>query len=690
MKISLPLPAPDFNVPFCQQSLDQMVSKYLLPGETFDGMRTRISTALASVEQDPAYWQPIFYWALQFSIPGGRVTSNIGAGAWKPKVSTINCTVSRTIDDSMTGILDAVKEAGITLKAGCGIGYDFSTLRPKGAPVKGAGAYTNGPIPFMRIFDTMCQTVSSAGGRRGAQMGVMVINHPDIEDFITSKTGPGAFLAFNLSTLVTNEFLEHHEAKTPFPLYFPAFAKEIEDGCEVLWRYWPLKSDLYSYNEEGQVACKVYKRLDPVQLWDTITKTTFNSAEPGIIFIDRINEMNNLWFCEDIRATNPCGEQPLPPWAACLLGSNNLTQFVRKAFTNAASFDWDLYKLVVRVFSRMLDNVCEMNGLPLPQQQAEMMRKRRHGMGFLGLGSALAMMGVRYGSDEAVEFTEEVSKQMAVESWRAALELAKEKGPAPIMLEEFEVTPEMVFKRPELLEHLGQKLRGSVLHAKYSRHMQQIAKIDPALVEELAEVGARYSHATSLAPTGTIAYAMANNASGGIEPTYSAATIRYVIVPGKPYKKDVFMESFELQAYRHLVDPNVSSIDPPEFLRNGTCDYLTPADHIRMQGAAQKWIDSAISKTVNVPADITFEEFQGVYTMGIDANLKGCTTYRPSPGMDSVLNTIDSRSRCQYELTLDDGTTVKGDGNTYVKVGEDLVSLAVIYNAHKQGYQGRH
>src|SRR5690554_2531033 len=371
--------------------------------------------------------------------------SNAGAEAHKPATSTINCTVSGTIHDSMHDILDKVHEAGLTLKAGCGIGYDFSTLRPRGAYVSGAGAYTSGPLSFMDIYDKMCFTVSSAGGRRGAQMGTFDVGHPDVLDFIRAKREDGRLRQFNLSLLITDEFIRAVKDNRPWPLAFPLRPEEAEqDGIDlndpekVIWRDWPITDD-YIVNEAGLVACRVYRTIPARRLWDMIMSSTYDYAEPGFILIDRVNEMNNNWWCEEIRATNPCGEQPLPPYGACLLGSVNLTKFVVAPFTKHAYFDWDEFREVVKVFTRMLDNVVDVNGLPLPQQRDEITRKRRHGMGFLGLGSTITLLGMRYGSPESVKFTEDVSRELAIAGWETGLELAREKGPAPIMLEEFEV-----------------------------------------------------------------------------------------------------------------------------------------------------------------------------------------------------------------------------------------------------------
>src|ERR1700735_920183 len=377
----------------------------------------RVARALADVEPQELreHWNERFLWALRRgAIPAGRVTSNAGALEHKPATSTINCTVSGTIRDSMDDILGKVHEAGLTLKAGCGIGYEFSTLRPRGAYVSGAGAYTSGPLSFMDIYDKMCFTVSSAGGRRGAQMGTFAGVHPDAMNFVRAKRENGRLRQFNLSLLVTDEFMqavrEEREWKLAFPIgrhEYEAEQPDLSDAQQFVWREWPAH-DGYVVNDEGLVACKVYKTVPARRMWDVIMSSTYDLAEPGFVLIDRMNEMNNNWWCENIRATNPCGEQGLPPYGACLLGSVNLTRFVREPFTPQARFDWDEYRDVVRVFTRMLDNVVEVNGLPLEQQRQDIMRKRRHGMGFLGLGSTITLLGAKYGSGESVKLPEAV------------------------------------------------------------------------------------------------------------------------------------------------------------------------------------------------------------------------------------------------------------------------------------------
>ncbi|UYK85361.1 ribonucleoside-diphosphate reductase [Xanthomonas sacchari] len=1043
-----------------------------------DGTYLRVARALADAEvgeEQRAYWFERFAWALRRgAIPAGRITSNAGAQEHKPATSTINCTVSGTITDSMDGILEKVHEAGLTLKAGCGIGYEFSTLRPRGAFVAGAGAYTSGPMSFMDIFDKMCFTVSSAGGRRGAQMGTFDVSHPDVKDFIRAKREDGRLRQFNLSLLITDGFMQAVEQDADWPLVFPVNRKEeadvdLADASAVVWRDWPTHKD-YIVRDDGLVACKVYGHIRARHLWDMIMVSTYDYAEPGFILIDRVNEMNNNWWCENIRATNPCvtadtwvqtaegprqvadllgtpflarvdggdhatgaegffktahkqvvrlqtqegyalrltadhrvrrvvrqtrwsldtqwcqadqlvagdrvllnnhragaewggarsyeegvllgmlvgdgtlkqdaavlsvwsqaaavnaaplapvalmdealrcarslphradfagwsevrdrgeyrlksaalrdlalelglrpgdeaitpavektssdfhrgflrglfdtdgsvqgsqekgvsvrlaqsdlarleaaqrmllrlgiasqiyrdrrpagtallpdghggtrayatkaqhelvvsgdnldafaqrvgfadtakanrlkallsgyrrqlnrerfvatvqsvaadgiedvydvqvpgintfdgnglhahncGEQPLPPYGACLLGSINLTTFVREPFTERARFDWEEYKDVVRVFTRMLDNVVEVNGLPLQQQRDEIMRKRRHGMGFLGLGSTMTMLRMKYGSAESCEFTESIAREMAVAGWETALSLAKEKGPAPIMQETFEVTAAMLRQRPEMVRdgwRVGERIEGRLLHAKYSRYMQRIAEVAPALVEELAEVGARFTHHSSIAPTGTISLSLANNASNGIEPSFAHHYSRNVIREGKKSKEKVDVFSFELLAYRHLVNAKAMPFAedaaarlPDYFI---AADDIHPKEHVDVQAAAQKWVDSSISKTANVPTDYPYEQFKDIYRYAHQQGLKGCTTFRFNPAaFQGVLVKEADLENTTYRFELEDGSVVEVKGNEQIEYDGEMHTAANLFDALKEGYYGK-
>ncbi|MCP1674578.1 ribonucleoside-diphosphate reductase alpha chain [Natronocella acetinitrilica] len=1074
------------QIGFQAASVDIWEKKYRLStksGEAVDATieetYRRVARALADIEAEDVreHWYERFLWAMRNgAIPAGRIISNAGAQAYKPATSTINCTVSGTLHDSMDGILQAVHKAGLTLKSGCGIGYEHSTLRPKGGFVSGAGAYTSGPLSFMDIFDRMCFTVSSAGGRRGAQMGTFDVGHPDVFDFIRAKRENGRLRQFNLSLLITDAFMEAVKADTDWPLSFPVTAREVEedgidlnDPSQVLYREWPTTED-YITNADGEVACRIHKVVKARRVWDMIMASTYDYAEPGFLLIDRYNELNNNWFCENIRASNPCvtadtwvhtdqgpaqvadligegfrarvdgtdyatgpegffhtgekavlelltstgqrlrltpdhrvlclaengervwaaaqdlkpgdqvvlhdhrdnakwrgrgsyeagyllgmlkgdgtlnerlgailsvwqgaakvanggsvesgvmahieacaaraltlhgshggfmtvagrgesrfhsrdlariaaefgmtrengksvsagiersssrfhagflrglfdadgsvqgsqqkdvsvrlsqsdldtleavqrmllrlgitstiyrdrrvasltvlpdgkggareyptaaqheliisgedlvvfgqrvgfidaakaarlddairayrrapnksrfaarvievrpagvadvydvqvpgpnafdangiyahncGEQGLPPNGSCLLGSVNLTLFVREPFTDRAHFDWETYREVVRVFSRMLDNVVEINGLPLPEQRDEITRKRRHGMGYLGLGSTLAMLRMTYGSEASVGFTEEATRELAVAGWEAALELAREKGPAPIMTETFTITQGMLKKRPELAADgykVGDQVPGRILHAKYSRYMQKIASVAPELVEALAEVGARYTHHSSIAPTGTISLSLANNASNGIEPSFAHHYFRNVIREGRKAKEKVDVYSFESLAYKALVNP---SVDPnaPRGSDNGlpayftTSDEVTPTQHVDIQAAAQAWIDSSISKTANVPTDFPFEDFKDIYLYAYESGLKGCTTFRFNPEVfQGVLVKEDDLKNTRYSFTLEDGSTVSVRGDEEVEYDGETHTAANLYDALKEGYYGK-
>ena len=702
------------DIPYQPASLDIWDKKYRLKAKsgdiidvTLDDTYKRVARALAEVEASPElreYWYDEFLWALRHgAIPAGRITSNAGALAYKPATSTINCTVSGTVHDSMNDILQKVHEAGLTLKAGCGIGYEFSTLRPKGAYVSGAGAYTSGPLSFMDIYDKMCFTVSSAGGRRGAQMGTFDVGHPDVTDFIRAKRENGRLRQFNLSLLITRDFMEAVKNDAHWKLAFPLTPKEAEadqldlyDPEQVVWREWPVQ-EAYLTNAAGLVACKVYKNMRARRLWDMIMSSTYDFAEPGFILIDKVNEMNNNWFCENIRATNPCGEQPLPPYGSCLLGSVNLTKFVRDPFTDRTHFDWEEFRRVVAIFTRMLDNVVEINGLPLQGQRDEILRKRRHGMGYLGLGSTLTMLRMKYGSVESTKFTEQVTREMALVGWETALELAQEKGPAPIMEEEFAVTEEMLRKRPEMARDgwkAGDMIKGKVLHARYSRYMQRVAEAAPTLVDQLAEKGARFTHHTSIAPTGTISLSLANNASNGIEPSFAHHYFRNVLREGKKSKEKVDVYSFELLAYRELINPRALPFSdkeeeklPDYFI---TAEDITPKEHVDIQAAAQKWVDSSISKTANVPTDYPYEIFKDIYLYAYEQGLKGCTTFRFNPeAFQGVLVKESDLINTTYRFTLEDGSTVEVKGNEEIAYDGEMHTAANLYDALKEGYYGK-
>ena len=700
------------EVPFQPASMDIWEKKYRLVtkdgtavDKDMDDTYMRVARALADVEETEEKreaWYQEFVWALRRGvIPAGRIISNAGATKYKPATSTINCTVSGVVEDSMDDILGKTHEAGLTLKAGCGIGYEFSTLRPKGGYVSGAGAYTSGPLSFMDIFDKMCFTISSAGGRRGAQMATFDVGHPDVMEFIRAKREAGRLRQFNLSLLITDEFMTAVKNDSDWKLAFPVNEREsktidLNDPEQVIWREWPIHKG-YIVNDEGLVACKVYKTIRAQRLWDVIMSSTYDYAEPGFILIDKVNEMNNNWFCEDIRATNPCGEQPLPPYGSCLLGSVNLTRFVIEPFTDRARFDWEEFRKAVKVFTRMLDNVVEINGLPLDGQRDEIVRKRRHGMGFLGLGSTLTLLKVKYGSEESITFTEKVSRELAVAGWEEALDLAKEKGAAPIMDEEFTVTGKMLRMRPQMKDDgfkLGDKVKGKVLQMKYSKYMQRIAEVAPDLVKELEEVGARFTHHNSIAPTGTISLSLANNASNGIEPSFAHHYSRNVIREGRKTKEKIDVYSFELLAYREFVNENAMPFSEDE--ENALPDYfiaaddVTPTQHVDIQAASQIWIDSSISKTANVPTDFAFDEFKHIYEYAYDEGLKGCTTFRFNPeAFQGVLVKEEDLENTIYKFKLENGETVELKGNEEVDYDGEIHTAANLFDALKEGYYGK-
>ncbi|QNU63480.1 LAGLIDADG family homing endonuclease [Vreelandella titanicae] len=1037
-------------------------------GATFE----RVARALAAVEGDKAEeWLPKFRWALENgAIPAGRILSNAGAEAYKPAVSLINCTVSRTIRDSMRDILDSVVDAGMTLKSGAGIGYDFSTLRHKGAFVFGAGAGTNGPLAFMDIYDKMCFTVASAGGRRGAQMGTFDVGHPDVREFIQAKREAGRLRQFNLSLLITDEFMEAVKNNADWPLAFPLHPGEKEDvkAEDLIYRDWPVVEEGYTVDAEGRVACRIVEVIKARELWDTIMSSTYDYAEPGFILIDQVNRMNNNWFCEDIRATNPCvtadtwihtskgprqvsqligqpftaiidgqayqsgsdgffltakkpvirlqtaegyalkltsdhrvrrvsaftryrtetewcaagdlqvgdrvllndhrdapewggrlneaqgyllgllvgdgtlkadkavlsvwpqaavangsdsffgkgvssimalaeeaakslphradfagwqkvsgrneyrlstaalrnlaiemgmqpgnkaitpeleqassdgyvgflrgffdadgsvqgtqekgvsvrlaqsdlarleavqrmlqrlgviatlyqdrrsaakrhlpdgkgghrayntlpqhelmisgdnlrrfedligfgdhdkqiklekllgsyqrelnrerfvarvvghkeegveevydvkipgintfdangfhahncGEQPLPPEGACLLGSVNLTKFVIDPFGAEPRFDWERYRKVVAIFTRMLDNVVEIAGLPLPQQQREIEAKRRHGMGFLGLGSTLTMLKIPYGSKQSLVFTDEVSRHLAIEGWKQALELSQEKGMAPVLEQEHTITPKMLRERPQLAKdgyEVGDQVPGRILHARYSQYMAQVAELEPELVSQLAEHGARFTHHSSIAPTGTISLSMGNNASNGIEPSFSHRYFRNIIQSGKKTKEQVEVVSFELAAYRHFIASDAVDSDLPDYFV--TADAISPEQHVAVQAAAQHWVDSAISKTVNVPTEFPFEQFQNLYLQAYESRLKGCTTFRFNPeAFQGVLVREDDLKNTTYVFELENGETLELAGDEKVIYDGEEHNAANLFDGLKEGTYGK-
>lgn len=673
------------ELPLQMGSMDTWETKYQLKNKegikidlTVDDTYKRVAKALASVEVDHAYWENQFLWALRRgAIPAGRSLSNLGAEEHKPGASSINCTVADTIEDSIEGIFGSVRDAGITLAAGCGIGYEFSTIRPNGAMVSGVGATTTGVIPFMDVFDKMCFTIASAGGRRGAQMATFDLEHPDVLNVIKAKREDGKLRQFNISLLITNKFLEAVKNNTEWVFSFPVTRKTFDAKEEYIYRKFPGDLSNYLKNKDGEIACKIYGSMPAVELWDIIMQSTYTFSEPGFLLIDKINKENPLYFCEDIRATNPCAEQPLPPNGACLLGSINLTHFISEAFTVDATFDFQLFSTVVRIFTRMLDNVVDMNNLPLESQRNEILRKRRHGMGYLGLGSAMTMLGMVYGSPESVELTDKITKTLVIEGWKAGIALAKEKGAAPIFSEEFK-------------DEDGTAIPCAVLFTR-SVHIQRILKEAPELKQEFIKYGCRFTHHSSIAPTGTLALSIGNNASNGIEPSFAHSYLRNVIKAGKSTKQVLEVASYELLLYRYLFDPSAHPNNPnslPNYFKGA--DDIDPKRHIDIQAAAQYWIDSSISKTINVPTDMPYEEFKDIYNYAIDKGLKGCTTFRFNPEVfQGVLVKEEDLKNTQYTFVLESGQEVTVAGDTSIDYNGDTHSAANLFDAIKEGYFGK-
>ena len=549
-----------------------------LDGSVEDSWR-RIARALAEVEAEPAKWEAEFYAALEGFrfLPAGRITAGAGTGR---SVTLFNCFVMGTIPDTMEGIFTGLKEAALTMQQGGGIGYDFSTIRPKGAEVKGVAADASGPLSFMDVWDAMCRTIMSAGSRRGAMMATMRCDHPDIEAFIEAKKDPARLRMFNLSVLVTDPFMAAVKADGSWELVF---------------------------------GDRVYRTVQARDLWNRIMRSTFDFAEPGVIFIDRINAANNLGYVETIAATNPCGEQPLPPYGACLLGSINLATLVKDAFDAHSSMDMKALDHLVRVAVRMMDNVVDTSRFPLPEQAAEAKAKRRIGLGVTGLADALLMVGLRYGSEEAAKVTGIWMHAIARSAYLASVDLAKEKGAFP------------------LFDAEGFLASGNMM------------AMDADVRKAVQAHGIRNALLTSVAPTGTISL-YAGNVSSGIEPVFAYAYTRKVL------QKDGSRTEEEVVDYAvRLWREKFGDADLPEHFVNA--QTLPPLDHVRMQAAAQRWVDSSISKTINCPVDISFDDFKEVYMAAWDQGCKGCTTYRPNDVTGSVLTVSEKATSSAQPVT---------------------------------------
>ena len=570
-----------FAAPIAEQIWDMKYRLKEADGTAIDGSVEdtwrRIARALAVVEKEPAVWEERFHAALEgFKfLPAGRITAGAGTGR---SVTLFNCFVMGTIPDTMAGIFDALKEAALTMQQGGGIGYDFSTIRPRGAEVKGVAADASGPLSFMDVWDAMCRTIMSAGSRRGAMMATMRCDHPDIEAFIEAKKDAARLRMFNLSVLITDPFMAAVKADGPWELVF---------------------------------GDKVFKTLPARDLWNKIMRNTYDFAEPGVIFIDRINTANNLGYVEKIAATNPCGEQPLPPYGACLLGSINLPTLVSGAFRPGAALDVKALDDLVRIAVRMMDNTVDASRFPLPQQEAEAKAKRRIGLGVTGLADALLMVGLRYGSVEAAAQTEVWMHAIARAAYLASIDLAQEKGAFPL----FDAEPYLA--------------TGNML------------AMDADVRDLVAKHGIRNALLTSVAPTGTISL-YAGNVSSGIEPVFAYAYTRKVLQKdGSRTEEEVVDFAVRLWRETHGDAPL------PDYFVNA--QTLPPLDHVRMQAAAQKWIDSSISKTINCPEDISFDAFQEVYMAAWDQGCKGCTTYRPNAVTGSVLTVSESSDKAPVE-----------------------------------------
>lgn len=540
--------------------------------ENYEDMWRRVAKAAANNEAEPKLWEDKFYSMLEDFrfLPGGRIVANAGTG--RKEVTMFNCYVMNKIDDSIEGIFDTVKDAAVTQKFGGGVGYDFSTLRPRGSQIMGCDAESSGPVSFMQVLDSTCRTIMSAGQRRGAQMGVMRCDHPDIEEFITAKRNNAAMQMFNLSVAITDKFIDAVKNHEDWELVFNG---------------------------------KVHKTVHAVELWDMIMRSTYDFAEPGFILIDRINEMNNLRYCETIGATNPCGEQPLPPYGACLLGSVNLTRFIVHPFTKKATVDFDGIAALTRTAVRFLDNIIDISKYPLEQQQREAVSKRRMGIGITGLADLFIFMGIRYGSDESLKLAEKIMQTITCSAYESSVEIGQEKGVFPLF-------DSKKYSESKFIQGLPEPLRRAI-----KKH------------------GLRNSHLTSIAPTGTISL-LAGNVSSGLEPVFAFHYTRKIRNGHENDVSEVEVTDYAYRAYRDYLGtgPLDDSKLPDYFV---STDMVTPVEHIKIQSVLQRWVDSSISKTINVRSDYPFNDFKDIYLLAYDSGLKGCTTFRPSEHIAGIL-----------------------------------------------------
>jgi len=608
------MPELPFKTPVAYQIWD---TKYryrdgnVIHDKTLEDTWRRVATAVAGVEQYyQEHWTELFFHVLEGFrfLPGGRILAGSGT---QHEVTLFNCFVMGLIDDSMDGIFDALKEGALTMQQGGGVGYDFSTLRPQGSRAKRVGGIASGPVSFMHIWDSMCATLLSTGARRGAMMATLRCDHPDIEQFISIKQNASELRHFNLSVLVTDEFMQALKQDADWPLVFPAAHLGDQNGANarLIRRVW-------SGSQEEQ-DCRVLKVVKARSLWKKIMQATYNYAEPGVLFIDRINQQNNLGYREQISATNPCGEIPLPPYGACNLGSINLTQFIQQPFTAEAHLDLSAIGKTVEIAVRLLDNVIDLSHFPLPAQQLQATGSRRIGLGMTGLADTLIMLGIKYGEPAAYQQAAQIMQTICHAAYRSSISLAQEKGP---------------FKLFDKQSHLQRPF---------------IQSLPEEIQQGIADYGIRNSHLTAIAPTGTISL-LANNISSGLEPVYHFDYQRKILQADGSYKT----YSLTDYAYRAWQALHGDQPLPHYFIET---NRLSPQAHLEMQAAIQPYVDNAISKTISVPEYYPFTQFQTLYQQAYDMGLKGCTTFRPNPVTGAILTVEVEKGRhcCSIEREAD-------------------------------------
>jgi len=569
-----------------------------LHDQTITDTWRRVAQALATAEaEERKKWEGTFYQLLEYFrfLPGGRILAGAGTNR---RVTSFNCFVMGTIEDSLEGIFSALKEGALTMQQGGGVGYDFSTIRPYGCRAKNTDRIASGPVSFMRIWDSMCATLLSTGSRRGAMMATLRCDHPDILDFIDAKRDAQELRHFNLSVLITDAFMQALQNNDDWPLVFPQGMLEksaVNNEQAIVERHWS--------GQDKPVSCRVFEVLPARELWQRLTQASYDVAEPGVLFIDRINAMNNLWYCEQICATNPCGEIPLPPYGACDLGSLNLTRFIERPFESESQINFDALLNAVPDAVRLLDNVIDVSGFPLQEQQNNALSTRRIGLGITGLADALLMLGIRYGTQESLDLAAKIMRTITYAAYRSSIQLAEEKGSFPAF-------DKNLYLQGQFVQTLPEDIRDAIR----SR-------------------GIRNSHLIAIAPTGTISL-LANNISSGIEPVFNAKYRRRLrSVTGSIDEYEVI--DYACNSWQN--DHGQSSL-PPAFVNAYT---LTPDIHLKMQAAIQPYVDSAISKTINLTEDFSFSEFQSIYETAYELGLKGCTTFRPNPVTGSILSSGD-------------------------------------------------